>query len=111
MEKLLEEKRYVVGRTVRLMNRIVAIDFTSGCVGWIRRTYSTHKLTVHLVLSFWNVDYKYGSRLSVRSRPLLPKSSILRLLAELVRSYHGVAPLVTGFIYQVWLRKITRSIR
>lgn len=34
-----------------------------------------------------------------RKRPLLPKSSILRLLAELVRSYSVCAGLITQHVY------------
>lgn len=44
------------------------------------------------------------------TRPLLPTSSILRLLAELVRSYVGIASLIANYSYSVGQSELIKEV-
>uniref|UniRef100_A0A4W3H4G9 E3 ubiquitin-protein ligase HUWE1-like n=1 Tax=Callorhinchus milii TaxID=7868 RepID=A0A4W3H4G9_CALMI len=44
------------------------------------------------------------------SKPLLPTSTILRLLAELVRSYIGIATLIAGYSYTAGQSELIKEV-
>lgn len=45
------------------------------------------------------------------SKPLMPTSTILRLLAELVRSYVGIATLIANYNYTVGQSELIKEVR
>lgn len=45
------------------------------------------------------------------SKPLMPTSTILRLLAELVRSYVGIATLITSYNYTAGQSELIKEVR
>lgn len=51
-------------------------------------------------------DTHSAEELDRKRRPLLPKSAICRLLAELVRSYAGCARLVSEHVYQAKISEL-----
>lgn len=44
------------------------------------------------------------------SKPLMPTSTILRLLAELVRSYVGIATLITSYNYTAGQSELIKEV-
>lgn len=44
------------------------------------------------------------------SKPLMPTSTILRLLAELVRSYVGIATLIANYSYTVGQSELIKEV-
>ena len=44
------------------------------------------------------------------SKPLMPTSTILRLLAELVRSYVGIATLITSYCYTAGQSELIKEV-
>lgn len=45
------------------------------------------------------------------SKPLMPTSTILRLLAELVRSYVGIATLIASYCYTAGQSELIKEVR
>lgn len=51
-----------------------------------------------------------GKQKSKGSKPLMPTSTILRLLAELVRSYVGIATLIANYSYTVGQSELIKEV-
>ncbi|KAL3853804.1 hypothetical protein ACJMK2_017313, partial [Sinanodonta woodiana] len=50
-------------------------------------------------------DLKYADDSRIL-RPLLPKSALLRLLSEIIKSYYSCTQLITQYIYSPWLSEL-----